>query len=203
MLPTIIHYHTSSSSSDDTHCSTTARITAAAAVAAAATAAAGLAAFCGAGAGTATAAGLAAAGVAAVLGGSALMGVGGVSPTWESIDATRHLLLMMCQPFHTVTCYEVRGHADFVLRFAHTLNAMCVRVVVPMLVQLSLRTPCCCTSSAAVALPLLPLVLCHMLRHCLLQLQLYTLSSEEQADPRLYAARHCFKALDCVPCANT
>ncbi|WIA44274.1 hypothetical protein OEZ86_007083 [Tetradesmus obliquus] len=107
VLPTIIHYHTSSSSSDDTHCSTTARITAAAAVAAAATAAAGLAAFCGAGAGTATAAGLAAAGVAAVLGGSALMGVGGVSPTWESIDATRHLLLMMCQPFHTVTCYEL------------------------------------------------------------------------------------------------
>jgi hypothetical protein len=106
VLPTIIHYHTSSGS-NDLCCSSAARALAAAAVAAAAAAAAGLAVSSGASSGAAAAAGLAAAGVAAVLGGSALMGVGGVSPTWESIDATRHLLLMMCQPFHTVTCYEV------------------------------------------------------------------------------------------------
>jgi hypothetical protein len=106
VLPTIIHYYTSSGS-NDLCCSSAARVLAAAAVAAAAAAAAGLAVSSGASSGAAAAAGLAAAGVAAVLGGSALMGVGGVSPTWESIDATRHLLLMMCQPFHTVTCYEV------------------------------------------------------------------------------------------------
>jgi hypothetical protein len=115
VLPTIIHYHTSSGA-NDLCCSSAARALAAAAVAAAAAAAAGLAASNGAGSGAAAAAGLAAAGVAAVLGGSALMGVGGVSPTWESIDATRHLLLMMCQPFHTVTCYEVGSRSRLQLQ---------------------------------------------------------------------------------------
>lgn len=106
VLPTVIHYHTSRGG-DGLSCSTAPRSLAAAAVVAAAAAASGLAASCGAAAGATAAAGVAAAGIAAVLGGSALAGVGGVSPCWESIEATRHLLLMMCQPFHTVTCYEV------------------------------------------------------------------------------------------------
>jgi hypothetical protein len=73
--------------------------------AAAATAAGGTAA-------TAGAAAAATAAAAAVLVSGALSGKGGVSPSWESIDATRHLLLMLCQPFHTVACYEVsRGKA--------------------------------------------------------------------------------------------
>jgi peptidoglycan/LPS O-acetylase OafA/YrhL len=74
---------------------------AAAAAAAAATAAGGAAATAGVAAAVAGAA-------AAVLVSGALSGKGGVSPSWESIDATRHLLLMLCQPFHTVACYEVR-----------------------------------------------------------------------------------------------
>lgn len=34
-------------------------------------------------------------------------GKGPVSPAWESISAVRHLLLMLTQPFHSVTCYEL------------------------------------------------------------------------------------------------
>ncbi|MEW5320110.1 MAG: hypothetical protein WDW38_011208 [Sanguina aurantia] len=32
---------------------------------------------------------------------------GRVSPAWESIDAARHLLLLLCEPVHTLTCYEL------------------------------------------------------------------------------------------------
>jgi len=34
-----------------------------------------------------------------------------ISPAWESISAIRHLLLMLTQPFHSVTCYMVRARA--------------------------------------------------------------------------------------------
>ena len=40
--------------------------------------------------------------VTAALLAGALDGRGGVSPCWESIDASWHLLLMLAQPFHTV-----------------------------------------------------------------------------------------------------
>lgn len=29
------------------------------------------------------------------------------SPSWESIVATRHIFLMLCNVFHTVTCYKL------------------------------------------------------------------------------------------------
>jgi hypothetical protein len=32
-----------------------------------------------------------------------------VSPCWESITAPQHLLLVMCEPVHSVICYEVGG----------------------------------------------------------------------------------------------
>lgn len=33
---------------------------------------------------------------------------GPMSPAWESIEALRHILLMLCHPFHAVTAYEAR-----------------------------------------------------------------------------------------------
>jgi len=32
---------------------------------------------------------------------------GRISPAWEAIDAARHIFLLMAQPYHSVTCYEV------------------------------------------------------------------------------------------------
>lgn len=32
---------------------------------------------------------------------------GRFSPTWEMMSAARHMLLMLCTPLHSVTCYEV------------------------------------------------------------------------------------------------
>ncbi|MEW5304401.1 MAG: hypothetical protein WDW36_007012 [Sanguina aurantia] len=32
---------------------------------------------------------------------------GRVSPAWESIDAARHLFLLLCEPVHTLTCYKL------------------------------------------------------------------------------------------------
>lgn len=31
----------------------------------------------------------------------------GVSPAWESIPAIRHIILMLCNPFHSVICYQL------------------------------------------------------------------------------------------------
>lgn len=33
--------------------------------------------------------------------------VNSVSPAWESIPAARHIFLMLANPFHSVTCYEL------------------------------------------------------------------------------------------------
>lgn len=106
MLPTIIHYNCGSAAENSTWRSS--RSLAAAAVAAAAAMAAAAATAAGGGPHAAGIAATAAAAAAAVLVSGALSGKGGVSPCWESMDATRHLLLMLCQPFHTVECYEVR-----------------------------------------------------------------------------------------------
>jgi len=114
VLPTIIHYRCGSAAenSSSRRSSTTSRALAAAAVAAAAAMAAVAAAAAGGAAQAAGIAATAAAAAAAVLVSGALSGKGGVSPCWESMDATRHLLLMLCQPFHTVECYEVGQKGD-------------------------------------------------------------------------------------------
>lgn len=109
VLPTIIHYRCGSAADDRSsrHSSLRSRALAAAAVAVAAAMAAAVALAAGGSQAAAGIAAVAAAAAAAVLVSGALSGKGGVSPCWESMDATRHLLLMLCQPFHTVECYEV------------------------------------------------------------------------------------------------
>ena len=34
---------------------------------------------------------------------------GRISMSWEMIPAPRHLFLVLCNPLHSVTCYEVRS----------------------------------------------------------------------------------------------
>lgn len=34
-------------------------------------------------------------------------GTGRVSPSWDTIPGSRHVFLMLCEPFHSVTCYEL------------------------------------------------------------------------------------------------
>ncbi len=58
--------------------------------------------------------------VTAALLAGALDGRGGVSPCWESIDASWHLLLMLAQPFHRVICYEVRPMTSCIITFNYT-----------------------------------------------------------------------------------
>lgn len=36
--------------------------------------------------------------------------VGRFSPAWETITAPRHIYLLLCNPIHTVTCYELPVH---------------------------------------------------------------------------------------------
>lgn len=102
-----------------------------------------------------------------------------MSLSWEMIPASRHLFLVLCNPFHSVTCYEVRcasGSAVPGLGWAGLpRDEVLTRAAPGAAVGAGWNNAVCADLFAA-----------FWLRDP--QLPVYVPSTEEQRDPKLYAS---------------